>query len=299
MKKNTYFILAMLLAIPFLARTKQTSKVVYLHEHIAQKTTKAWEPFLGHFIGKGNVILTFYASYCNPCKNLAPSIDNLSQSMSDFTFVKVQWELFQNLVTKYTIESIPTLIFLRDGQEIGRYDGGPLTQDQLAEVILNAYSSKKEEAKPALSSAEPKKGSPAPAVQFSDSTGKTVSISDFKGCKIALAFLPSTSSISFRCKTQACSLNADLEDLVDYGITMIGVSADSADSLEKFIEKNELTFPLWHADKNAIKAYNVDALVGIQRHTFLIDENGIIVKVIKDVDVNNHAQQIIDGFAAV
>ena len=118
MKKNTYLILSILLAIPLFTLTSQATKVIYLHEQIAKKTTKAWEPFLSQFIGKGNVILTFYAGYCNPCKNLAPAIDNLSQSMSDFTFVKAQWELFPNLVTKYSITSIPTLIFLRDGKVV-------------------------------------------------------------------------------------------------------------------------------------------------------------------------------------
>ena len=142
----------------------------------------------------------------------------------------------------------------------------------------------------------PKKGSMAPAVEFSDHTEKITKISDLKGQKIALVFLPSTSSISFRCKAQACSIKAGMEDLVDYGITLICASADSTDALQQFIEKNELTFPLWHANKNVIKAYDVDALIGIQRYTFLIDENGVIVQVIKDVDVNNHAQQIIDGF---
>lgn len=142
----------------------------------------------------------------------------------------------------------------------------------------------------------PKMGSAAPKVEFTDHHGKQVNFSDFIGKKVALVFLPSTSGLSFRCKAQACSIKAGFDDLVDYGIQLICVSADSLDKLEKFIKKNDLTFPLLHADKNVIKAYDVDAVIGIQRYTFLIDEKGIIVKIITKVDVDNHAQQIIDGF---
>jgi len=144
----------------------------------------------------------------------------------------------------------------------------------------------------------PKEGSIAPNVEFTDQNGAAVKISDFIGKKVALVFLPSTSGWSIHCKAQACSIKAGLDDLVDYGITLICVSADSTDKLKKFIEANELTFPLLHANKNVIKAYDVNAVIGIQRYTFLINEKGIITSVITKVDVDNHAQQIIDGFNA-
>ena len=136
----------------------------------------------------------------------------------------------------------------------------------------------------------------APDVEFRDQNNKIIKISDFLGQKLALVFLPSTSGWSIHCKAQACSIKAGLEDLVDYGIALTCISADSNEKLHKFITSNSLTFPLLHANKSAIKAYDVDALIGIARYTFLIDENGLIVKVITKVDVDNHAQQIIDGF---
>lgn len=148
------------------------------------------------------------------------------------------------------------------------------------------------------SCAIPKKGTAAPDVAFTDQNSEIIKISDFLGQKLALVFLPSTAGWSVNCKAQACSIKAGLEDLVDYGIKLVCASADSTKKLATFIEKNSLTFPLLHADKSVIRAYDVDALIGIQRYTFLIDENGIIVKVITNVDVDNHAQQIIDGFNA-
>jgi peroxiredoxin Q/BCP len=144
----------------------------------------------------------------------------------------------------------------------------------------------------------PKKGTPAPDVTFTDTHGKNIKVSDFAGKKLALVFLPSTSGWSVNCKAQACSIKAGLEDLVDYGISLLCISADSNDKLIKFSQKNDLHFPLLHANANVIKAYDLNALVGIQRYTFLIDEKGIIVKVITKVDVDNHAQQIIDDFNA-
>ncbi len=144
----------------------------------------------------------------------------------------------------------------------------------------------------------PKKGTNAPDVEFTDQKGETTKISDFLGQRLALVFLPSTSGWSVNCKAQACSLKVGLDELVDYDINLICTSADSTEKLVEFIKKNDLTFPLFHANKKAIKAYDVDGWLGLQRYTFLIDENGIIVKVITKVDLDNHAQQIIDGFNA-
>jgi thioredoxin-dependent peroxiredoxin len=144
----------------------------------------------------------------------------------------------------------------------------------------------------------PQKGSIAPNVGLVDQEGKIINISDFKGKKVALVFLPSTSGWSVHCKAQACSIKAGFDDLVDYGISLLCISADSQDKLTKFIKKNALTFPLVHANKEVIKAYDVNAILGIQRYTFLIDEEGKIVNVITKVNIDDHAQQIIDGFNA-
>ncbi len=130
---------SILTLLMFAHNTTTVNKPIYLHEQITQKTTKAWEPFLNPIIGKGNVVLKFYAYYCGPCRVMGLLIDDLAAEMPQCTFVKVEWELFELLTKKYNITSIPTLIFLRDGKEIGRYDGGPLTKTELAELIVMTY----------------------------------------------------------------------------------------------------------------------------------------------------------------
>jgi thioredoxin-like negative regulator of GroEL len=141
MNKNTLllFMTPLFIFLIFINNTSTAQNPIYLHEQISQKTTKAWDPFLNPIIGQGNVILKFFAYYCGPCRNMAPHIDDLAVEMPAFTFVKVQWEMFDILTKKFNIQSIPTLIFLRDGKEIGRYDGGPLTKNELAELILTVY----------------------------------------------------------------------------------------------------------------------------------------------------------------
>ncbi len=83
---------------------------------------------------------------------------------------------------------------------------------------------------------------------------------------------------------------------------LLGVSADSAKAQQKFIEKNELPFPLLaDEDKSVIEAFGVwgpkkfmgKEYDGIHRTTFIIDENGIIDEVIEKVKTKEHANQIL------
>lgn len=88
----------------------------------------------------GNVILDFYADWCNPCKRLSPIFDAVAAQMPQFTFIKINRDFFQDLAKVYNITSIPTLIFLRDGKEIGRYDGGPLNEKTFQKLISATYA---------------------------------------------------------------------------------------------------------------------------------------------------------------
>lgn len=134
-----------------------------------------------------------------------------------------------------------------------------------------------------------------------DQDGKEVKVSDYKGRKIALYFYPKDNTSG--CTAEACSLRDGYDELKKAGYEIIGVSKDSAQSHRGFIEKQNLPFRLiadtdttlqqqfgvWAEKKMYGRTY-----MGTLRHTFLIDENGVIEKVIEKVDTKNHAQQILN-----
>lgn len=134
-----------------------------------------------------------------------------------------------------------------------------------------------------------------------DQDGKEAKVSDYKGCKIALYFYPKDNTSG--CTAEACSLRDGYDELKKAGYEIIGVSKDSAQSHRGFIEKQNLPFRLIaDTDTTLQKQFGVWAekkmygrtYMGTLRYTFLIDENGVIEKVIEKVDTKNHAQQILN-----
>ncbi len=133
-----------------------------------------------------------------------------------------------------------------------------------------------------------------------DQNGKEVRLSDFKGKKLALYFYPKDNTSG--CTAEACNLRDNYAALQEAGYEVVGVSKDSAASHRKFIEKQSLPFTLiadtettlnqaagvWAEKKLYGRTY-----MGTLRVTFLIDENGMIERVIEKVDTKNHASQIL------
>jgi thioredoxin 1 len=141
MKKNILlaliFALTPILIFSLFAQETVAKGPIYLHQQ--QRGLHTSSEHLNQFAGTGSVILDFYADWCNPCKRMSPLIDAAAANLSQFTFVKINRDAFMDLAKAFNITSIPTLIFLQDGKEIGRYDGGPLTQNTLEQLILDKY----------------------------------------------------------------------------------------------------------------------------------------------------------------
>lgn len=144
-------------------------------------------------------------------------------------------------------------------------------------------------------------GDKVPDLLGLDQDGKEVKVSDYKGRKIALYFYPKDNTSG--CTAEACSLRDGYDELKKAGYEIIGVSKDSAKSHRGFIEKQNLPFRLIaDTDTTLQQQFGVWAekkmygriYMGTLRHTFLIDENGVIEKVIEKVDTKNHAQQILN-----
>lgn len=145
-----------------------------------------------------------------------------------------------------------------------------------------------------------KVGDKAPDFNTEDQNGKAISLSDFAGSKLVIYFYPKDSTPG--CTTQACNLRDNYDSLLSKGYKVLGVSADSAKSHIKFIEKHELPFPLlMDEDKKIINDYGVwgekkfmgRIYDGIHRTTFVIDEKGVIEDIIEKVKTKEHTAQIL------
>jgi peroxiredoxin Q/BCP len=144
-----------------------------------------------------------------------------------------------------------------------------------------------------------KDGDPAPVFELPDENGNIRTLQEFKGKKVVLYFYPKDNSLV--CTRQACNLRDDYQILQELGIVILGVSYDSPESHKNFIFKQQLPFSLLSdQNKEVAKAYGASSgLLGkfiLNRYTYLIDEQGIIIKIFKKVDVSRQAEQIIDAF---
>lgn len=145
-------------------------------------------------------------------------------------------------------------------------------------------------------------GDKAPEVLGKNQDGKELKLSDFVGKKLVLYFYPKDNTPG--CTAQACSLRDGYTELQKSGYEVIGVSVDSESSHQKFIAKQQLPFDLI-ADtemklSNIFGTWGEKSMYGRQymgmfRTTFIIDEKGVIEKIIapKEVKTKTHAQQIL------
>ena len=145
-----------------------------------------------------------------------------------------------------------------------------------------------------------KQGDAVPNFSVKDEQGNTVSLSDYKGKKLIVFFYPKASTPG--CTAEACNLRDNYKALQDKGYELLGVSADSEKKQSNFKNKYEFPFPLLaDEDKEVINAFGVwgpkkfmgREYDGIHRKTFLIDENGIVERVIDKVKTKDHAAQIL------
>ncbi|MFD2703851.1 thioredoxin-dependent thiol peroxidase [Salibacterium lacus] len=140
-------------------------------------------------------------------------------------------------------------------------------------------------------------GKKAPEFVLPVSSGGSISLADYEGKNVVLYFYPK--DMTPGCTTQACDFRDWSADFEEENTKILGVSPDSLDSHQKFIDKNKLPFPLL-ADENKelADAFGVHQLkenigreyMGIVRSTFIIDETGTIVQEWKNVKVKNHVQ---------
>lgn len=143
-------------------------------------------------------------------------------------------------------------------------------------------------------------GTKAPAFTLPDQNGDLVSLSDFAGKKVVLYFYPRDNTPG--CTRQACAFAGAYEAFEQAGVVVIGVSKDSAASHQKFSAKHHLPFLLLSdPERAAIQAYGVwqekknygKVSMGVVRSTFIIDEDGIIEKIMPKVKPDTNAADVL------
>ncbi len=149
-----------------------------------------------------------------------------------------------------------------------------------------------------------KVGDRFPDILGTDQDGNEVRRDDYKGRKVALYFYPKDNTSG--CTAEACSLRDGYAELRAAGYEIIGVSRDSAKSHRNFREKYELPFPLIvdtdvqlneHFGVWVEKSMYGRKYMGTERTTFLADEEGVVMRIIrgKEVNTKDHANQILNG----
>ncbi len=144
-------------------------------------------------------------------------------------------------------------------------------------------------------------GMKAPEFTLPDKDGNMVSLKDFLGKKVVLYFYPRDNTPG--CTRQACAFAGAYEEFRRLGAVVIGVSKDPVASHQKFAEKNSLPFILLSdPERSAIEAYGVwqekknygKVSMGVVRSTFVIDESGVIEKVMPKVKPDTNAMEILE-----
>lgn len=147
-------------------------------------------------------------------------------------------------------------------------------------------------------------GDTAPDFTLTADDGEEVTLSDLRGRKVILYFYPRDNTSG--CTTQACDLRDDMETFTDHGAVVLGVSPDGVTSHRKFKEKYDLNFPLLVDEDHAVaEAYGVwkeksmygRTYMGIERSTFIIDEDGTLEAVWRKVRAKGHAERLREYFA--
>ena len=141
----------------------------------------------------------------------------------------------------------------------------------------------------------------APDFTVLDDTGASVSLSSFRGKKVVLYFYPKDDTPG--CTTQACDIRDNFSALRERGAVVLGVSPDSVAKHVKFRKKYDLPFTLLADTDHAVsekygvwgeKSFYGKKYMGVDRTTFVIDEEGRILKVFPKVKAEKHLQQVLE-----
>jgi peroxiredoxin Q/BCP len=141
-------------------------------------------------------------------------------------------------------------------------------------------------------------GKPAPDFELESDSGETVKLSDLRGKPVVLYFYPKDDTPG--CTRQACGIRDAWGEFERAGAEVYGISADTVASHEKFKAKYSLPFPLLADPEHTLgEAYGVaqEGKNSYQRSTFVIDADGNVAKIMRRVNPDQHADQVLEALA--
>lgn len=140
-------------------------------------------------------------------------------------------------------------------------------------------------------------GQPAPEFELIDQVGNVHTLEDYRGQWVILYFYPKNDTPG--CTKQACAFRDEYKTITAKNTQVLGVSVDDQDSHKKFTEKFSLPFPLLADTDGAVaKQYGSLRSLGFmklaKRHSFIINPQGEVAVIYRDVDPNNHSQEVLE-----
>ncbi|QAY67656.1 thioredoxin-dependent thiol peroxidase [Paenibacillus protaetiae] len=145
-------------------------------------------------------------------------------------------------------------------------------------------------------------GQAVPDFTLPASTGGTISLSDYAGKKLVIYFYPR--DMTPGCTTESCEFRDYNGQFQSNNTEVIGISPDDLASHDEFIRMHELPFPLLADTEHQVaelfgvwkqREFNGQRFMGIERSTFLIDENGKLAKEWRSVTVDGHVQEVLEA----
>jgi peroxiredoxin Q/BCP len=142
-------------------------------------------------------------------------------------------------------------------------------------------------------------GDPLPAARLLDQNGQVRDLADLRGKRLVLYFYPKDDTPG--CTREACSFQENLASFKKAKVHVVGVSGDSVERHRKFADKYHLSFPLLvDADRKFATACGVigekvlygKRSIGLIRSTFIVDENGTVRRIFRNVKVDGHTEQV-------
>ena len=175
-----------------------------------------------------------------------------------------------------------------------------------ATATSRANSTTVAKAVPGPSTVALKVGQKAPAFSLPNQDGNILRLSDFAGKKVVLYCYPKDDTPG--CTKESCDFRDGLDEIHDYGAVVLGISGDSVASHKKFEKKFALNFPLLADEKKTtLRAYGVwkekslygRKFLGVERTTFIINEQGKIDNIFRKVKVNGHMEEVLAALDVV